>query len=247
MFSPEISLQTLLASDDRLSPPDLSIVFGTYNRVAMLRDCLASIRNSTGAYSYEIIVVDGGSTDGSLEFLREQPDVYLIEHGELRGCVAAYNEGFSHATGRYVAYVNDDLTLAAGTLEAACSIMDTSSTVGIVSIPYRNPGGKPTHPTTTVNGKRLPFASFGVLRRELGEQAGWFDGFSHFYGDCYLSVSIQRVGYCFAWLNQYWFIAEHRNADNALRGNKRWTADVASIAKLDGERWQAWQETLKET
>lgn len=223
--------------------PEISVVSGSFNRLPMLQACLDSVRKAVNGLSYEIIIVDGGSTDGTLEYLKEQPDVKLIEHGELRGPVAAYNDGFKVARGRYVAYINDDLELAPGTLDAACNLLKRDVGIGIVSIPYSNPGGAASQPITTVRGVRYPFASFGVVRRFLGERAGWFDGFYHFYGDCYLCVKIQQMGYGLVWLPGY--VAKHHNADNSVRGARRWVLkDAKKKAREDGQRWNdMWKES----
>lgn len=220
---------------------DLSIVFGTYNRLELLKACLAAIKPAAVGLTYEIIIVDGGSTDGTLEYLKKQ-DVKLIQQGKLLGPVAAYNEGFKAARGKYVAYINDDLELAPDTLSAACALLNRDVGIGIVSIPYCNPGSGPSQPTTTVGSQRYPFASFGVVRRFLGERAGWFDGFYHYYGDCYLSVKVQKMGYTLVWLPGH--VAKHHNADNTLRGEKRWNVKNAKQrAREDGQRWdEMWKE-----
>jgi len=71
---------------------DISIVSGTYNRLPYLQKMVLSVRQSiVGVYGldYEIILVDGGSNDTTQEWCKIQSDIRLIEHGELRGAVAA--------------------------------------------------------------------------------------------------------------------------------------------------------------
>ena len=219
---------------------ELSVVLGTYNRLFSLAPCLASIRGAVGRKYYEIAITDGGSTDGTLEYLREQPDVILIEHGKLLGPVKAYNDAFARCTGKYVAHLNDDLTIEAWALEAACKMLDEDETIGQVAIPYTNPGGLgPKVGTCTAGGKRYLFASFGVTRKELGERAGWYDGYHHYNGDTHLSMSIWSFGYKVAALEGYQI--NHLNLDNAVRGNDKWAVeDAAGSVKQD---WQRWSET----
>lgn len=69
----------------------ISAVTGTYNRLALLQKMVTSVRQSVGGLLYEIILVDGGSTDGTLEWCRQQSDVMLIEQGKLLGAVEAFN------------------------------------------------------------------------------------------------------------------------------------------------------------
>ena len=76
-----------------------SIVIVTYNEIGFTRQCLDSIRLLTDE-PYELIVVDNGSTDGSVEYLRAMGDVRLIENESNRGFPAAANQGMSVATGQ---------------------------------------------------------------------------------------------------------------------------------------------------
>ncbi len=56
----------------------VSIVLGTYNRKAFLQEAIQSIRQNGITLPYEIIVVDGGSTDGSTEWLIDQSEIITI-------------------------------------------------------------------------------------------------------------------------------------------------------------------------
>jgi glycosyltransferase involved in cell wall biosynthesis len=71
---------------------EVSVVSGTFNRLVMLQKMVYSVRQSTAGLSYEIVLCDGGSTDGTLAWIKQQPDIRLIEHGELRGAIAAFND-----------------------------------------------------------------------------------------------------------------------------------------------------------
>lgn len=68
----------------------------TYNGMKWLEKCLSSLRNST--YPTEVVVVDNGSTDGSIDFIREHfPEVHLMESKENLGFGKANNKGISYA------------------------------------------------------------------------------------------------------------------------------------------------------
>ena len=82
--------------------------------------------------SYEIIVVDNGSTDGSVEFIkREFPDVILIENAENLGFAAANNLGFKRATGEHIVLLNSDAFLIGISLTASVDLMDQNPQVGL--------------------------------------------------------------------------------------------------------------------
>lgn len=91
---------------------DVSIIIVNYNTCVLLRNCIASIFEHTEGIAFEVIVSDNGSTDGSVEMLRENyPDVILIENNENLGFGAANNRGLAAATGKYVFYLNSDTVL----------------------------------------------------------------------------------------------------------------------------------------
>ncbi len=226
----------------------LSIVFGTYNRLDMLTDCMEALRAAV-SIPHEIIILDGGSTDGTLEYLRNQPDVRLIAQGRLVGAVKAYNAGFDAAIGDYVAFINDDLVLAPGQLDAAVNMLNARPDVGMVALRFYNvgkgngsDGGHTGH--IKFDGKRIPYAEFGVIRNDLGRQVGWFtDRYFHYAGDSHLGMSVWRAGYRVEPLNGY--CAKHMHADNALRGANRWQVDNKYLERAgngtaDGRKFYAY-------
>lgn len=91
---------------------DVSIIIVNYNTRNLIRNCLISIYQHTCGISFEVIVSDNGSTDGSLETIkREFPQVLLIENNANLGFGAANNKALSIAKGKYVFYLNSDTVL----------------------------------------------------------------------------------------------------------------------------------------
>ncbi len=88
---------------------EVSIVIVNWNTRDLLRDCLASIIRETRQISYEIIVVDNASGDGSASMCRQEfPHVILVESDTNRGFAGANNMGMRVASGRYVLLLNPD-------------------------------------------------------------------------------------------------------------------------------------------
>ncbi|MGD0158843.1 MAG: glycosyltransferase [Candidatus Bathyarchaeia archaeon] len=88
--------------------PFVSIVVCTYNRKKLLKDCLNSIFSADYPSSlYEVIIVDGGSTDGTKELCKAFPKIRFIIESKF-GLAHARNKGASLARGSVVAYVDDD-------------------------------------------------------------------------------------------------------------------------------------------
>ena len=86
---------------------DISIVTPVFNSVRWIELCLQSVRHALQVQSYEHIVVDGGSTDGTLEYLKQQNDIRLIL-GPDKGMYDALNKGMAAARGRILGHLNAD-------------------------------------------------------------------------------------------------------------------------------------------
>lgn len=192
--------------------PVLSIVSGTYNRLPLLQKMITSARASIPVgVGHEFVIVDGGSTDGSLEWLREQPDVNLIEHGALLGIKKAFCDGAKAARGRYVMMANDDIEFRdhGSILKALVYLEDNPQCGGVAFADNRrnvyNPQG--VHRVNLQPARRngeavhVVYAQVGLFPRWLGDLAGWWGDddpafTAQSYGtDNYLSSRIWEMGY----------------------------------------------------
>jgi glycosyltransferase involved in cell wall biosynthesis len=97
--------------------PSITVITPCRNSASTLRETLESVR-SQGYPRLEHIVVDGGSTDGTLELLEAAPDVRWISEPD-EGRVDAVNKGLRMATGDIVAWLNADDRYEPGALHAA--------------------------------------------------------------------------------------------------------------------------------
>jgi len=94
---------------------DITVVVVTYNRAAMLPEVIASLahQETRGEFSYEILVVDDGSTDGTAETIRRVaqegvPVVVNYVYQEHGGEGDARNKGVEQARGAWIAFCDDD-------------------------------------------------------------------------------------------------------------------------------------------
>lgn len=224
--------------------PDLSIVTGTLDRLPHLMALIPSIRaatfhapNSALHVSYEIIIVDGGSVDGTSEYLLEQPDVSIIWQGERRGAVAAFNAGFEAATGRYVANLNDDALCMGACLYEACRALDNRQGVGQIALPFSDPRHPPSVHKVTVGTppREYLYGNFAVTRRALGQSLGWWGTHSYHYGgDTELSLQVWRAGYSVMALSSHLGYVRHYRADDATRVENK------EQGRSLGQRWRSW-------
>lgn len=87
----------------------LSVVIICWNDLKVIKDCLESIFGQNHEVEFEVIVSDNGSTDGSVEYIRNHyPTVRVIENGSNLGFAKANNVGIRASTGEYVLILNPD-------------------------------------------------------------------------------------------------------------------------------------------
>jgi N-acetylglucosaminyl-diphospho-decaprenol L-rhamnosyltransferase len=98
----------------------------------LLRDCLASLREHEAHLPTRIFVVDNGSTDGTLEMVREQfPEVELHAAAANLGFSRANNSAIVRGTGKYVLVLNPDTRISEGALDTLVSLMESHPEIGI--------------------------------------------------------------------------------------------------------------------
>jgi glycosyltransferase involved in cell wall biosynthesis len=197
---------------------ELSIVLGTYNRMHRIVELVQSVRERVKR-SYEIVVADGGSTDGTREWLVMQSDVTFLGERYLHGAIDAYNKAFSLSCGKHVAHLNDDCLLVDDALDAACDMLDTDPQVGQVALPFVDGMGAPQVNYVHMSGVLIPYANFGVLPRALGDSLGWWGDFARTYGgDCHLSFSVWNAGFRVVPLSGK-YLHHYREQDGLRREN----------------------------
>jgi GT2 family glycosyltransferase len=111
--------------------PTVSAVLVTWNSLPLVEAALASVKEQTHAPA-EIIVVDNGSVDGTLAWLRQQDGLTVVANQQNRGFAAANNQGIAASTGEVVLLVNADVELQREYIER-CVAMFADPTVGSVT------------------------------------------------------------------------------------------------------------------
>lgn len=110
---------------------DLSIIIVNYKTKDLTLACIASVFSSTTAYTYEIILIDNASNDGTIEAVNEwYPLVTTITNTDNVGFSRANNQGIRIAQGRYVLLLNSDTIVQQDTLDIMLRFMDENATVG---------------------------------------------------------------------------------------------------------------------
>ena len=121
---------------------DVSILIVNWNTRDVLRGCLKSIYEQTLGVTFEIIVVDNASKDGSAKMVKlEFPSVTLIENSENRGFAAASNQWIAIAKGRYVLLLNSDTIIMENAITKTVSFAEDNPDAGVVGCRVLNSDG----------------------------------------------------------------------------------------------------------
>ena len=108
----------------------ISIITATYNSLQHLPDVISCIRQQTYP-SIEYIVIDGGSTDGTVEYLRQSNLISQIISEPDKGIYDALNKGIQLATGDIIGFLHsDDMFSSSETLKHIVDAFSTSSPLG---------------------------------------------------------------------------------------------------------------------
>lgn len=109
---------------------DVSIIIVNYNTLRMTDECITSIVEKTEGLSYEIILVDNASTDGSKEFFSKDNRVTYIYNNENIGFGRANNIGFQKACGRNILLLNTDTLLINNAIKVMSDFLDSNEKAG---------------------------------------------------------------------------------------------------------------------
>lgn len=198
----------------------LSIVILTYNQCDVTLRCLASLTHLMRREDTELILVDNGSTDATLERVEALfPTVRCIRSEQNRGVAAGRNLGLDAASGRYLMLLDNDTIVPEGAVDALTEYLEKHPDVGLVAprltdeqgevqYSWRPYPGLKAKISSFINGGRIPeppqddtepFYVIGaaqLFRREAFEKSGPLDE-NIFYGpeDADFCLRIRRAGY----------------------------------------------------
>ncbi|MGF1572898.1 MAG: glycosyltransferase family 2 protein [Sumerlaeia bacterium] len=121
---------------------DLSIIIVHRGGVQMLRNCLSSLKSACGKLTWEAIIVDNGSSDGSQKMVvAEFPEMQLLDMKANLGFTRGNNVGISKAHGRYIVLLNNDTIAVESCFAAAVQYMEKDPTIGVAGLKLLNEDG----------------------------------------------------------------------------------------------------------
>ena len=121
---------------------DLSVIIVNYNVKEFLQNLIHSIYKAAQKITFEIIVVDNASDDGSVEFIRDKfPEVKLFANDKNLGFSKANNIGLKVAEGKYILLINPDTLVSEDTLEKMIRFFQDNPDAGLAGCKILNPDG----------------------------------------------------------------------------------------------------------
>jgi N-acetylglucosaminyl-diphospho-decaprenol L-rhamnosyltransferase len=238
--------------------PRFSVIVLNYNGRAWLEPCLGALATQSGAPSFEVLLVDNGSTDGSIGFVAARfPSLRIVDNGRNLGFAAGNNAAARAASGEILVFLNNDtvpasdwlarLNLATlATIDAPGRTLVTSrlvfldrpETIDSAGDGYLRAGGafKRGHGAAAAAyaASREVFGACGAafaIERQLFERLGGFDDdFFMVYEDVDLSYRARLAGHA------CWYAADAvvRHAGSATLGT------MSSVAVFHGQRNLEW-------
>ncbi|HBE21230.1 MAG TPA: family 2 glycosyl transferase [Cyanobacteria bacterium UBA11149] len=190
-----------------------SVVIPTYNRLPILQKCLRAleyqdIRADSVITGYDVVLVDDGSTDGTLEWLESHKDELLHVRWyrqDHQGPAAARNLGVKEAKGDTIIFIDSDLVVTESFLQAhADALIKGQAEVGsdriftygwvINTCNFEDPTSEP-YKITDFSAAYFATGNVAIARKWL-EEAGLFDTRFQLYGweDLELGVRLKKLG-----------------------------------------------------
>ena len=233
----------------------ISIVIPTKNRGELLLEAVRSALD-VEPRPLEVIVVDGGSTDGSLERLDEVGDQITLLHRELPNAAATRNAGAAIARGDYLGFLDSDDSMLPGKIGCLGPALDRDTTLGLVHgrvmVVDAHGGANPRVTSeqerafllgervgTTYDGLALicaMFTSATLIRRQAFEEIGGYDETVDVYEDLDLYLRLSsgwRLGYerCLAARYRVWpgNVAWDRTAMGVIRVAEKHLAALPAL------------------
>jgi GT2 family glycosyltransferase len=143
-------------------PVDVSIILVGLNACKYIRQCLESIGKAIWRdYTYEVIYVDNGSTDNTLQMLKDDcPEVKVIANASNLGYCRAANQAAEIANSRYYFFLNDDTIVLDDAIPLLSEFLDKTPQAAIV-------GSRLVYPDMTEqwSGRKFPSLSNAILGR----------------------------------------------------------------------------------
>lgn len=188
----------------------ISVVLGSYNRYEFLKLTIDSVRKELADVAHEIIVVDGGSTDGAMQWLLEQKDIItIVQHNrgewlgkniERRSWGYFMNLGFRAASSKYVCMISDDCLIIPGAIKNGYNLfeerLNNNEKIGAIAFYWRDWSKENTFHVNYTLGNKM-YVNHGMYLKNALKEVDYIDDQTYFFynGDGDLCLKIWEKGY----------------------------------------------------
>jgi GT2 family glycosyltransferase len=248
---------------EELMKPTVDLVVVNFNTKTLLARCLASLRRYSGEPgSYRLWVVDNGSTDGSVPFIRSLPWVTGVYNRENRGYATACNQGIKAGRAPVIILLNSDTLATAGWLPPLVKALQDpkvavvgprlvtpdgflvgAGVIGDETNPVIRGWGQPDDPALFAE----PTVCLSVcgaclgLKRELLPELGYFDeNYFHYFEETDYCYRARRHGY------EVLYVPDSRVlhlVNGSCRNRKRLQAFFQQSKAYFDRKWRTGEET----
>jgi glycosyltransferase involved in cell wall biosynthesis len=231
-----------------MSKPIISVVLGSFNRLNFLKLTIESIRKEMQNYSSEIIIIDGGSSDGTLNWLKEQKDIItIVQHNrgkwngkklEQKPWGYFMNLGFKCAQGKYICMLSDDCLVVPGAIINGYNLFEEKEKQKIGAIPFyfRNWSAQQKYYVGNPCGNKF-YVNHGLYLKQALEDVSYIDEktFKFYCADIDLCFKMYQKGYSII-PSENSYIEHYPHATLKVRkqNNQKGTQDLINFRK----KWQ---------
>jgi len=192
----QLSAETSTTHEVRtMDTPDISIVLGTYNRLSVLKNTVTRVLESGSGISLEMVINDGGSNDGTKEWLQDisksDERIRPIFSNSLEGITASYNRGFRAAKGKFVIWLSDDTVPIGSAIADLVKFMGGLGPKDMAALPVRHV----IRDFVTPNINKILCPTVGCICRDtLEKMEYWNMDYPHYAQDIEFSARVWRLG-----------------------------------------------------
>ena len=257
-----VAVETTVSSDSSSSAgkasalPRVTIIVLCRDQLAYTCQCLTALRRTAPPQVAEILLVDNGSTDGTLAWARSQAGISVIHNPENRGFGPANNQAAAQASGEYLLFLNNDTVPQHGWLESLLAVADADSKIGAVGARIVSPDGQLLEAGAVVNldgtctnrgreahqsthsyavASDVPYASACCLlvRKTAFEKIGGFDDryAPAYYEDVDLCVALRAAGYRVVYQPLAWVVHAESVTARTVTGSEQRRVQLQEAAR----------------
>jgi GT2 family glycosyltransferase len=173
------------------------VLVATYNRLALLKTVVEAIVSGTRT-PHELIVIDGGSTDGTIEYIQSHPLITPVLQGSLVGTARCYNRVWRDVDSTFTCWLSDDTEIVPGALDTAIGILEDDPAIGMVGLKMKDTKGPGRHEPYRggISEFGILNCNHGVFRTALGREVGFFnESYRAYMVDPDMTASVLSTGH----------------------------------------------------